>query len=108
MSKKIDILDLLPPEAFKAVDKLGYELLAEYGYDVEGAEGSAAKQDKLRQALRKNGEELRYSGAIDDKTGAILVWYEIYKNGRRATTGRGIKFLSAKEKSNGKKRADQK
>ena len=106
MSKEIDILDLLPAEAIEAVDKLGYEFLAGYGYDVEGAKDSDAKQEELRKVLQENEEELRYSGAVDDKTGAILVWYEIYKNGERIATSRGIKFLPKKEESDGKNRTD--
>ena len=101
MSKEIDILDLLPAEAIEAVDMLGYEFLAGYGYDVEGAKNSEAKQEELCKALQKSKEELRYSGAVDDKTGAILVWYEIYKNGERVATSKGIQFLPKKEESDG-------
>lgn len=93
MSKEIDVFDLLPPEAIQAVDKLGYEFLAKCGYDVEGARESVAKQEELRKALQEKEEELRYSGSIDDKTGAIMVWFAIYRNGERGDKSRALQFL---------------
>lgn len=44
MVKKIDIFDLLPEEANRQVDEIGYGFLKENGYDVEGAVESKEKQ----------------------------------------------------------------
>lgn len=93
MSKEIDIFDLLPPEATEAVDELGYEFLAKCGYDVEGARESVAKIEELREALQEKEEELRYSGAVDNKTGAMMVWFVIYRNGESVAKSRALQFL---------------
>lgn len=93
MPEEIDIFDLLAPETIQAVDELGYEFLAKCGYDVEGAGESVAKQEELRKALQEKEEELRYSGAVDDKTGAMMVWFEIYRNGERVAKSRALQFL---------------
>lgn len=93
MSKEIDVFDLLPPKAIEAVDELGYEFLAKCGYDVEGARESFAKREELRKALQEKEEELRYSGAVDDKTGAMMVWFVIYRNGERVAKSRALQFL---------------
>lgn len=91
--QEIDIFDLLPPEAAQAGDELGYEFLAKCGYDVEGARESVAKQEELREVLQEKEEELRYSGAVNDKTGAIMVWFAIYRNGERLAKSRALQFL---------------
>lgn len=106
MSKEIDILDLLPSEVIEAVDKLGYEFLAGYGYDIDGVIESEYKREELRKALDDKGEELVYVGQINDESGAILVWYELRSNGDRIATSRGIKFLPQKEETDGKNRTD--
>ena len=95
MAKKreITIFDLLPPEAFIQIDELGYNFLAERGYNTEGAMDSNEKRKELKAELKKNGEELRYSGAFDKETKAILVWFEIYKNNEKVATSQGLKFL---------------
>ena len=95
MAKKrtIDIFDLLPPEAFVQIDELGYNFLKEHGYDVEGAIESEEKRKEIKKALKANGEELRYSGAFNDETRAILIWYELYRGQEKVATSLGLKFL---------------
>lgn len=94
MTKKVvDIFDLLPPEAFAGIDNLGYSFLKEHGYDVEGAAESEEKRKEIKKALKENGEELRYFGAFDRDTGAILIWYELYKGDLKIASSQGLKFL---------------
>lgn len=91
--RKIDILDILPPEAIKAVDELGYKFLASRDYDVEGAIESKEKRKELKKALEANGETLRYVGGVDKENKTILVFYEIIKDGKRIATSEGLKFI---------------
>lgn len=107
--KEIDILDMLPPEAIEAVDNLGYEFLAGYGYDTEGARDSKEKQKALRKALKENGETLTYAGAIDPDTQKIKVWYFLHKGKELVSTSRAIECVPIKteEDSDGENRTDQ-
>lgn len=94
MSKKeVDIFDILPPEAFAAIDELGYNFLKEQGYDTEGAADSEEKRKEIKKALKKDGKELFYRGAVDKETKAILVWYEIEAEGKCIARSQGIKFV---------------
>lgn len=92
-NREIDILDILPEDAIEEVDKLGYAFLTEQGFDAEGAIESASKRTKLKKALARQGKELRYAGAVDNETKAILVWYELYQGKERVAVSQGIKFL---------------
>lgn len=91
--KEVDILDILPVEAIAEVDKLGYTFLQGLGYDVDGAEESKEKREKLKEAMKKRGDELRYARAVDKNQGAILVWYELWKGGERKAISQGLKFV---------------
>lgn len=91
--KRIDVLDLLPPEAAPQIDEVGFGFLKEHGYDTEGATASEEKREELKRALKANGEELRYFGAIDKDTRAILVWFELHRGKQKVATSSGIKFL---------------
>lgn len=94
MSKKeMDILDILPKEAIEAIDRLGYDFLKAQGYDTEGAAESEAKRKEIKRALKKDGKELFYRGAVDKETKAILVWYEIEAEGKCVARSQGIKFV---------------
>lgn len=91
--RKMDILDILPPEAIKAVDELGYKFLSSRGYDAEGAMESKEKRKEIKKALKANGETLQYVGCIDKENKIILVFYEIIKDGKRIATSEGLKFV---------------
>lgn len=95
MSKKkeLDILDILPPEAIRAIDNLGYTFLKSQGYDTEGAAESEAKRKEIKKALKKDGKELFYRGAVDKETKAILFWYEVVAEGKCVARSQGIKFF---------------
>lgn len=91
--RKIEIFDLLPEEAMKAIDSLGYKFLESRGYDTTRAAESKSQMTKLKKALRVNGEELRYAAAIEKETKAILIWFELYRGKERVATSEGIKFM---------------
>ena len=91
--RELDVFDLLPSEAFRSIDELGFSFLSERGYDTTDAIESEEKRMELKTALEANGEELRYFGAFDNETGAILVWYELYRGEERLAVSRGLKFL---------------
>lgn len=105
MKKEIDIFDLLPPEANKAIDELGYSFLNSQGYNVTGATKSYKRRARLKDALKKRGQELRYRSAIDKEQKSILVWFELYRSGKRIAVSQGIKILQREEK-NGERRED--
>ena len=98
MKKEIDIFDLLPPEAAKPIDELGYSFLKSQGYDVSGVKKSYKRRSRLRQAMKKRGEELGYRAAIDEETRGILIWFELYRGGERVAVSQGIKFLPKRER----------
>lgn len=94
--KTIDILDFLPEEGMRAFDKLGYDFLAENGYNVEGASKSEKRRFEIKKELEDNGEALFYRGAVDKETQNILVWYELKKKDGTIKRSNGIKFMSKK------------
>ena len=102
--REIDIFDLLPAEAVADPNRLGFEFLAECGYDAIGAWEDEAKCAALERELAERGEELRYSGAhdVDDETGklkAILIWYTLYdREGRLIARSKGLKLVPKEEK----------
>lgn len=95
--KEIDIFDILPAEAFAEIDKLGYVFLSEQGYNTEGAQESTELRTKLKNAIKKRGEELRYFGAVDKDSKAILVWFELYKGNERKAVSQSLKFIPSRE-----------
>lgn len=99
--KEIDIFDILPAEVFAEIDKLGYTFLSEQGYGTEGAQESDELRTKLKNAIKKRGEELRYFGAVDKDSGAILVWFELYKGSERKAVSQGLKFIPKPGGENG-------
>lgn len=109
---KVSVFDLLPAEAFQNVNRLGYEFLAEHGYDALGAWDDAEKHAAIEKALAERGEELRYSYAlkINDSTRcmeAILIWYGLYdREGRCIARSQGYK-LAPKNMPDGEVRDEQ-
>ena len=106
MSKEIDILDILSSEEIEAADKLGFEFLTSFGYDTEGVMESKEKQKELRRALKANNEALQYAGATDSETGAKVIRFGLYRNGKLIAQSECIHFLPKKENSDGEDRAD--
>ncbi|MEG2541545.1 MAG: hypothetical protein RSB59_07245, partial [Clostridia bacterium] len=91
-SRKIDIFDLLPEEAMKAIDKQGYDFLASKGYDTEGAIESEYKRKEIKRTLMAEKKELTYRGVVDKDSGAMLVWFELM-SGDKIERSQGIKFV---------------
>lgn len=93
MKKEIDIFDLLPPEANKAIDKLGYDFLKSRGYNVKGVAKSYKRRARLKDAMKKRGEELRYRDVIDKEQKSIIIWFELYRDYELIARSQGIKFI---------------
>lgn len=91
--KRVDIMDILPEEAIAKVDELGYSFLQTMGYDTEGAIESKEKRSELKKTMKKNGDELLYAGAVDKNQEAILIWYELWNNGKRKAVSQGLKLV---------------
>lgn len=100
----VDIFSLLPKEAHAAIDAHGYEFLKMQGYDVRGVKKSYKRRARLKDALKKRGEELRHCAAIDSDTKAILVWFVLYREEIIARST-GLKFIQ-REGDNGEGRED--
>ena len=101
--KQIDIFDILTPEANRAVDELGYSFLQENGYDTTEAINSPSKREEIKKAMEANGDELHYHSAINSDTKAILVWFEIHREGKQIARSRGLKFVQKGDDNNGKR-----
>lgn len=100
--KKVNIWDLLPPEANRAIDDLGYALLAAHGYDVADANTSKAKRHDLKETMRAKGEELRHATLVDPESGKILFWFELHRGGVLVERSRALQFVpSAKGEADG-------
>lgn len=91
--KEIDIFDLLPEDAIKQIDELGYKFLSEQGFDTRNAIESSSKRTKLKKELKKQGKELLYQSAINKETKAILFWFELREGEKTIATSQGLKFV---------------
>ena len=90
---KVDIWDFLPPEANRAIDELGYSLLAAHGYDVTSADTNKAKRHDLKEAMKSKGEELRHAVFVDPQTGKILFWFELLQGSVLVERSRALQFV---------------
>ncbi len=91
--RKIDIFDMLPEEANRKIDELGYSFLSAQGFNADGAIESEPKQIEIGRELKRQGKELRYVGMVDKTKGAILVWFELYQGKKKIAVSQGIKFM---------------
>ena len=91
--RKIDIWDLLPPDANRAIDELGYALLEKHGYDVTAADTDKAKHREVKEAMKAKGEELRHSTFFDPETGKILFWFELVRGGELVERTKALQFV---------------
>ena len=105
--REIDVFDLLPEAALIDANRLGFEFLAERGYEAIGAWEDAEKLRALEAALAERGEELRYSGAYDQdeesgRVKAILIWYTLYdREGRLIARSKGLKLVPTESEASG-------
>lgn len=104
---EIDILDLIPAESIAEIDRIGYQLLEDCGYDVKGAEDSEEKRQALLQALNDNQDELTYAGQIDSENSKIKVKYLLYRAGKLIKAHSVELIPIQKEKDDEKNRADK-
>jgi cell division protein ZapA (FtsZ GTPase activity inhibitor) len=111
--REIDILNMLPAEALPDAERLALEFLEERGYDAIGALEDEEKLRALNTALVERGEEIYYRGGFntDDKTGvltSILIWYELYREGRFVARSRGFKLVPSEAEDTEEVAADEK
>ena len=93
MKREVEIFDMLPSEVMKKLDEDGYSLLRAHGYDTSGAAKSYKRRARLKTAMKKRGEELRYCSAVERESKSILIWFELYKGEERIAKSRGIKIM---------------
>jgi hypothetical protein len=94
MAKKIDIIDLLPDDAVVEATKLGYKFLKELGYNVPNEDMLSWKEQKqIKEEMKRKNEYLRYKGSIDHESKKILVWYVLYREGKKIAQSQGITFI---------------
>lgn len=94
MAKKIDIIDLLPDDAAVEASKLGYKFLKDLGYNVSGEDmPTQNEQKRLKEEMKRRNEYLRYKGSIDHENKKILVWYVLYREGKKIAQSQGITFI---------------
>jgi len=91
--RKVEIWDLLPLEANRAIDELGYSLLLKHGYDVADADASKAKRHDLKEEMKARGEELCHATLVDPKTGKILFWFELVRGGELLERTKALQFV---------------
>ena len=105
MKRKKDILDMLPLEAIKKVDDIGYGFLAEHGYDVKGVTDSRKKRRKLKAELRANSQTLRYSVIYGkDNESAVLFFILENAKGEIVARSKSMKFVFKREERDGEKK----
>lgn len=105
--KKIEIWDLLPPEANRAIDELGYSFLAENGYDVANASTSKAKLQALKDAMKAKKEELRHVAFIDSEANKILFSFRLHRCGICVKKSKALQFVLVSEGEEDGKRKNQ-
>lgn len=104
--KKIDIFDILPPETHAAIDKLGYDFLKSHNYKTTGVAKSYKRRARLKEAMKKRGEELGCCSAIDPEQNIILLWFELYRGEERIARSSNIKIVMKRGEDNGEGRKD--
>lgn len=91
----------------RELDRQGYELLKEHGYDVADARKSRKKRRAIKEALAERGEKLVIIQAQDEEKMRLLVWCELRRGEEMIGRSRGITVPVIKEEEkNGKQRED--
>ena len=89
MAKKtIDIIDILPDDAATEAAKLVYAFLRSNGYDIPGDDIPT----KVEQKRIKNEMKLK-KGSVDRENKKILVWFVLYREGKKIAKSQGITFI---------------
>lgn len=99
--RTVDIFDLLPAEAHKRIDELGYKLLADNGYNVAGAAEDEVIRKAISEEMVKRDEYLTYVSAIDSDNGNILIWFKLFRNTELIAESQGIKFIQSEGDNDG-------
>ena len=77
-------------KATELIDKDGYQLLADMGFDTRGVVEYASRREKLKRELKRKGYEL--FGCEKEKDGFLYAWFEVRKNGQVVKKSKGVKF----------------
>ena len=83
----------------RELDRQGYELLKEHGYDVADARKSRKKRRAIKEALAERGDELVIIQAQDEEKMRLLVWCELRRGKEMIGRSRGITVPVIKEES---------
>ena len=108
--KMITIMDLVKTagaDAVKTVDDLGWQFLADHGYDIRGFDGDEEQateaHKRVSAALFRNGENLRYGGAVDNDNGHIAVWFSLWRGDDMVARSRVLKLVPPSDAEGGTK-----
>lgn len=74
------------------MDKVGYYLLKKHGFDVEGAESSAAVRFRLAREMEKKRMSLQYFAVPDEKDHSNVIYFELVVNGRVRDKSSGVRI----------------
>ena len=75
--RSFDIMDHLPPAVAAAVDRLGYDLLQEHGYQTAGAESSQRILRHLERRMKRQGHVLEYCVRPGQEVGTVLLFFRL-------------------------------
>lgn len=88
-----DILDMLPIEGSRAVDRIGFDFLAKHGYDTDGAETSGRVCHRILRKMRKNGHVLEYQISPMQEDGTVTAQFFLKKGDELIDRSRKIKLV---------------
>ena len=94
---KISVFDILSPDAFPVIDKLGYDFLEANGYATGKARKYPNEREKLARRLKSGKVELIPMHRFDDSEKAVSFWYVLKRRGKVVATSEAL-VLKEKER----------
>lgn len=95
---RISVFDIISPDAFPMIDKLGYDFLEANGYASDKARKYPNEREKLARRLETGKVELILNHKIEDSEKAVSFWYVLKRRGKVVATSEA---LVLKEKESG-------
>lgn len=95
---RISVFDIISPDAFPMIDKLGYDFLEANGYASDKARKYPNEREKLARRLKTGRVELILNHKIEDSEKAVSFWYVLKRRGKVVATSEA---LVLKEKESG-------
>lgn len=95
---RISVFDIISPDAFPMIDKLGYDFLEANGYASDKARKYPNEREKLARRLKTGKVELILNHKIEDSEKAVSFWYVLKRRGKVVATSEA---LVLKEKESG-------